>query len=166
MTRTVFLAGALGGVLGAVLSFALSRSLIPLSKPGEVQNATPSAPAQSPPEARLFADEFIVKMQTGRDTEVLAMLRRAFLELNDEEFAREVRTPYLASRTSRPYGRSLGVERIRETVVAPDAVRFAYLERFQQGCVVWVVVCYNSPEGWQLVGFRHLKLEAAFNDLN
>jgi hypothetical protein len=163
VTRSVLFAGLLGGLLGAVVSFALSRSLSPAPKPGE------PAPAQvaptAPPEARKFADEVMVKMQTGKDDEVLAMLRRAFLELSDEQFARDVRGAYLASRASKPYGPSLGVELVRETAVAPDAVRFAYLERFARGCVVWVVVCYNSPDGWQLAGFRHLKLEAAFDEL-
>jgi hypothetical protein len=162
VTRTVLLAGALGGVLGAVVSFALSRSLSPAPRGGETGAPAPAAGAQAPPEARQFADDFVAKMKAGKDDEVVAMLRRAFLELSDEQFSNAVRAPFLAARASKPYGPSLGVELVRERAVAPDAVRFAYLERFARGCAVWVIDCYHSPDGWQLAGFRHLKLEAAF----
>lgn len=63
------------------------------------------------------------------------------------------------------YGPTLGFELARENVVAPDLVRFVYLERFASGCVVRAVACDDSPAEWQLTGLRHLKLEAAFEML-
>lgn len=158
MTRPVLLAGLLGGVLGAVSSFALSRALPPAAK-------SPAPPQQAPPEARQFADTVVAKLRSGKDDEVVGLMRLAFLELPDEEFAEKVRAPFLEVRERKPYGPTLGFDLVRENVVAADLVRFVYLERFASGCVVWGLTCYNSPAGWQLIGLRHLKLEAAFEML-
>jgi hypothetical protein len=164
VTKTVLLAGLLGGVLGAALSFALSRWVTPAPHP-PARDAGQSAaqpPAQASPEARHFADQIIARLQSGRDEEVIALMRPVFPELNDKEFAENVRTSFLAARAGKPYGPSIGFELTRETAVAPDVARFVYIERFAHGCFVWSVACYQGQQGWQLAGLRHLKLDAAF----
>ena len=158
MTKPVLLAGLLGGVLGAVFAFALARTF----------PATPKlSPPPPPSEGRQFADDLIAKLKAGKSDEFTAKVRNGFPELNDEDFNQAVRQPLLTMRENfgKAYGQPSEFEFVRETAISPSVVRFAYLEKFPHGCVVWVIACYDGPQGWQVLGFRHLKLEAAFDML-
>ena len=161
MSKPVLLAGLLGGVLGAIICFALLRSFPPATKP-----TTPPTPTASP-EARAFAESLIAKLREGKDDELLSLVRQGYGEMSEERFNAEIRAPFHGVRKGFPevYGKSLGIEFAREQPVSEDIARFVYIERFERGCVVWTVVCYNSPTGWQVAGFQHLKLEAAFQVL-
>jgi hypothetical protein len=162
VSKPVLLAGLLGGVLGAIIGFALMRSFPPAAK------FAPSTPTPiASPEARQFADDLVAKLKAGKDEEVMSSVRLAFREMPDDQFNQTVREPYLFVRKHFPqqYGPSRGFEFVRENVVSEDIARFVYLERFAHGCIVWTIVCYNTPTGWQVIGFQHLKLEAAFQVL-
>lgn len=160
MTKPVLLAGLVGGVVGAIVCFALLRTFTPVAKSAS-QTSTIS---QASPEARVFADDIVAKLKADKDDEVVGLMRLAFLEMTDQQFD-EVRNSFLATRASTPYGRSLGIDFAREYAINKDLARFVYLERFADGCVAWIITCYNGAKGWQLVGLRHMKVDAAFETL-
>jgi hypothetical protein len=154
----VWMAALLGGLLGAVFSFALSRTF-------PTQPKAPPEPPKS--EVRQFADDLIALLRVGKNEEFLAGVRQAFSGLNDEQFNQRVRQGFLKSRSESvtAYGPSTDFEFVRETSIGPNLVRFAYLEKFPHGCVVWIIVLYNTPEGWQVLAFTQLPLDAAFQML-
>ena len=157
MSKPVLLAGLLGGLFGAVFAFALARTF----------PATPKAPPPPPPsEARPLADDLVARLKSGKNEEFLAGVRGAFSDRNDEEF-NLVRQNLLKSREgfAKSYGGASDFEFVRETSVGPNLVRFAYLEKFPRGCVVWTFVYYNSPDGWQVLGYTQVPLDAAFGML-
>ena len=157
MTKPVLLAGLLGGVLGAVFAFALARTF----------PATPKAPPPPPPsDARRDADELIAFLKAGKNEEFFAGVRAAFSGRNDEEL-NQARQHLLKLRDqpAAVYGPSIDFEFVRETSIGPNLVRFAYLEKFPRGCVVWTLVFYNAPDGWQVLAFTQVPLDAAFGML-
>jgi hypothetical protein len=159
--RPVLLAGLLGGAVGAVLCFALTRMFPPSVKP------PPQTIPTAPPDARAFADDIIAKLKAGKDDELKPLVRLGFRTFTDEQFDQNVWGPIVGVRKlfAAQYGRSRGIELARENVVSDDIVRFTYVERFDHDCVVWSVVCYNTAQGWQIIGFQNLKLESAFEML-
>ena len=167
MTKPVLLAGLLGGVLGAIICFALLRAFPSEAKSAAPTNPTLTAPPTVPQDGRAFADDLVAKLKDRKDEELKSRIRLAYRELNDEEFNKGMWEPFLQARTdfANIYGKSLSIELARENVVSQDIVRFTYLERHEHGCGVWSIVCYNSPSGWQVIGFRHLKVEVAFEML-
>ncbi|QJX00152.1 hypothetical protein [Frigoriglobus tundricola] len=165
MTRSVLFAGLLGGVLGAVIAFGLTRTFpfpvppppVPAPRPSD---ARPSA-------ARQYTDDLIALLRAGNNEAFLKGVRQAF-PVPDERFDVEVRVPLLKQRQlwEQEYGKGSDFEFIRETALGPNLVRCAYLEKFPRGCVVWYIVVYNGPTGWQVLAFNQLSLEAAFHLLN
>ncbi len=157
MTKPVLLAGLLGGVLGAVFAFALARTF----------PATPKlSPPPPPTEARLRADDLVAQLKAGKNEEFFAGVRAAFSGRNDEEL-NQARQHLLKLRDqpAAVYGPSIDFEFVRETSIGPNLVRFAYLEKFPHGCVVWTLVYYNAPDGWQVLAFTQVPLDAAFGML-
>ena len=157
MTKPVLLAGLLGGLFGAVFAFALARTF----------PTTPKAPPPPPPtEARLLADDLVAQLKAGKNEEFLTGVRAAFSDRDDEQF-NQVRQNLLKSRNkfAIDYGGSIDFEFVRETSIGPNLVRFAYLEKFPHGCVVWTLVYYNAPDRWQVLAFTQVPLDAAFGML-
>ena len=156
MTKPVLLAGLLGGLVGAVFAFALARTF----------PTTPKSPPPPPSEARPLADDLVAKLKAGKNDEFLTGVRQAFSDRDDEQF-NQVRQNLLKSREGfgKDYGGSSDFEFVRETSVGPNLVRFAYLEKYPHGCVVWTLVYYNAPGGWQVLGYTLVPLDAAFGML-
>lgn len=165
MTKPVLLAGLLGGVLGAIIGFVLVRVFAADAK--SASSAGPTQQQTAPQDGRAFANHIIALLKDKKDNELKGLVRLAYRELNDEEFNKGMWEQFLKARTDfvALYGKSLSIEFARENVVSQDVVRFTYLERHEHGCGVWSIVCYNSPTGWQVIGFRHLKVEVAFEML-
>ena len=160
MSKPVLLAGLLGGVLGALICFALMRAFPP---PAQSATQTSNAPT-APSDGRDFANDIIAKMKAGKDEEIKSTIREAYRDVPDPVFEEEMWKRHLTVRKEFParHGKSLGFELARETVIAPDIVRFTYIERFEHDCMVWTFVCYNSPGGWQVIAFRNTSVDGAF----
>ncbi|MCS6864237.1 MAG: hypothetical protein RMJ56_07795 [Gemmataceae bacterium] len=157
MSRTVWLAGLLGGVVGALFSLVLAR----------VFPAPAASPAPPPPSgARVFADEVVQLLKTGRYDEFFTILRPGFSELPDDEF-QKLRDGVLATRQQfvTSYGAAGELEFCRETSISPALVRLTYLEKYQRGCVAWVIVVYDAPSGWQVLAFNFPSLKEVFATL-
>jgi hypothetical protein len=153
MTKPVWLAALVGGLLGGLFSFALARTFPYTPKP-----------VQSPPsEARQFADEVIGKLKDGKNDEFMAIMRPAFAQLNDEQFA-NFRKGVFDTRTgaAKIYGPGGAFEFCRETPLSPTLVRVTYLEKYAHGCIVWSMVVYNSPDGWRVTAFSFQTSESGF----
>jgi hypothetical protein len=158
-TNPVWLAALAGGLLGGIFSLGLARAFPAQPKtppPGEVQ----------PSEARQFADEVIGKLKAGQNDEFIRYIRPAFSKMTDEQFA-QVRQRIFEERTvaTTAYGPSIAFEFCRETALSPTLVRLAYLEKYARGCLLWVMVVYNSPDGWRVVAFSLQTSESGFNAL-
>jgi hypothetical protein len=111
----------------------------------------PSPPPVAPQsEARQFADELVGLLKSGKN-EQFNQVRQHLLK-SREKYATD-------------YGPTTDFEFVRETSVGPNLVRFAYLERFPRGCVVWIFVYYYAPDGWQVLGYKQLPIEVAFEAL-
>ncbi|AWM38942.1 hypothetical protein GobsT_28210 [Gemmata obscuriglobus] len=149
MTKPVLLAGVLGGVLGGAGAFVLGRAF----------PAAPAVVVEKPHEARPFADDLFMKLQKGQADEFLAAVRVGDPEYDDAEFDKLIRQPMLRVREGavRGYGGAGSFEFFRETVTAPDLVRFTYLERYPRGCLVWLLYCYRGAGGWHPIGLKFLK---------
>ena len=154
MTRSVLFAGLLGGALGGVVAFGLARTF---------PAPPPPVPTPQPSEARQYADDLIALLKAGKNEAFLKGVRQAF-DMPDERFDVEIREPFFKLREGRvrEYGAGSEFEFIRESSLGPNLVRFAYLEKFPRGCVVWYIVFYNGPTGWQVLATSHMSLEAAF----
>jgi hypothetical protein len=144
--RSVWWAGVLGGLLGAALSFVLVRSFPPVPKP---------PPAPPPSEARQFADEVVRKLKTGENQEFKKYVRSAFAQLPDKDFDEFCQQFVFNNRKAfaDAYGPPVDFEFARETVLVPALVRVTYAEKYARGCLLWVIVVYNSPDGWQVAAF-------------
>jgi hypothetical protein len=147
----VWLAAVLGGLLGGVCAFGLARALPPTPKP---------PPDPPPSEARQFAEHVLGKLRDGKNDEFVTLIRPAFVEMAPADFAALVQNTFkVRADAARPeteggFGPGGEFEFCRETVLGPTLVRVAFLEKHARGCVLWVLVVYNSPGGWQVAGFR------------
>jgi hypothetical protein len=157
VSRTVWWAGFFGGVMGAVLSFVLARVL-----PAPAANGSPPPPSG----ARVFADEVVQLLKTGKYDEFFGLLRPGFGDLPDDDF-KKLREGVLATRQQfiTNYGEAGELEFCRETSISPALVRLTYLEKYQRGCVAWVIVVYDSPTGWQVLAFNFPPLKEVFATL-
>jgi hypothetical protein len=142
-SKPVLVAGLLGGLLGAVFSFALARAL-----PAPVKPPPPAPPS----EARQYAESVLALLKAGKHDEFTALLRPAFAEASDEQFA-EVRKQMYQSRENdvKMYGAGGEFEFCRESELTPALVRVIFVEKFQRGCKVWSLIVYHAPGGWQVV---------------
>jgi hypothetical protein len=139
-SKPVLVAGLLGGLLGAVFSFALGRVL-----PAPVKPPPPAPPS----EARQFTEHVLGKWKDGKNDEFMSLVRPAFAEASDEQFA-EVRKGMYEAREHdvKLFGGSGEFEFCRESILSPTLVRLTYLEKYPRGCVVWSLTVYNAPSGW------------------
>ena len=150
----VLLAAILGGLLGAVLSFVLARTF-------------PAAPVPPPPavpsEARQFADHVIETLQSGKNDEFMALLRPAFARLPDPNFAEFCKNVFeVRANALNTFGPGGQFEFFSESTISPTLVRVAYLEKYARGCMLWRLVVYNSPDGWQMSAFSFQTSELGF----
>lgn len=155
--QPVLLAALLGGLIGGVFSFALARTFPPPVKPA------PPAPQS---EARQFAEDLFRKLKAGHNDEFVALIRPGFGDLNDEQFTKfregvfEMRT-----KVAKAYGPPIEFEFARETPLSPSLVRVTFVEKYPRGCVLWWVVVYNTPAGWQVSAFSYQTSESGFTAL-
>jgi hypothetical protein len=155
--RPVWLAGLLGGLLGAALSFGLARSFPPVLKP---------SPPPPPSEARQFAAEVLRKLKNGENQEFTRTIRPAFAQLSDKDFDDFCQLVFNNRKTAvEAYGAPGEIEFARETVLAPSLVRVSFVEKFPRGCLMWVLVVYNSPDGWQAAAFSLDSSKTGFSAL-
>jgi hypothetical protein len=145
--RPVLLAALLGGLLGGVASFALARTFPAPAKP---------PPTPPPSEARMFADDVMALLKTGKYDQFKQRVRLAFALMPEADFENFYREGVIGTRqkAAEAYGPAGEFEFARETVMSPSLVRITYIERYERGCVLWSVVVYNSPGGWQVSAFR------------
>jgi hypothetical protein len=139
-------AGIAGGLIGALVSFALARTFPP----------KPAAPPPAPPsEARQFGDHVIGKLKTGDRAEFTRLIRPAFAGMTNEQFAEFCQRSVFDNRDQfgKANGGAVEFEFARETVLSPSLVRLAYADKYARGCLVWVLVVYNTPDGWQVLAF-------------
>jgi hypothetical protein len=146
--RAIFLAAILGGLCGAVFSLVLARAL-PVAVP-----VKPPVPAP-PSEAREFAEEIFRKLKSGKNDDFKRLVRPAFGRLSDEEFETFCKDEVFGQRDAfaKSHGGSGELEFARETVLSPSLVRVSFLEKFARSCILWAVVLYNGPDGWQVSAF-------------
>jgi hypothetical protein len=157
--RLVWRAALLGGLLGGLVAFGLSRVFpAPLKSP-------PPAPLS---EGRQFADDMIGYLKAGKNEDFVLALRSGFPGLNDEQYNQLVRQELFKFRdgVKNLYGQPSEFGFVHESALGPYAVQCAYMEKFPRGCVVWTLTCFNSSEGWRLLGYRSMKLENAFDLLH
>jgi hypothetical protein len=146
-SRPVLLAAVLGGLAGAAFSFVLARTF----------PAVPVTPPLPPPtEARQFAGRVIGALKDGKNDEFMGLLRPAFARMSDKEFAEFCQTVFLG-RANAPntYGPGGEFEFFNETAMSPTLVRVSYLEKYARGCMVWKLVVYDAPDGWQMTAFSY-----------
>lgn len=150
MTRSILLAGLLGGLLGGAASFAAGRWLKP-PEPPKSESATGSGGPASP-EARQVAEAFVAKLRAGKFDEFALDAKVASAAVTDQTFAAfKARLDQERLVYGKLYGRSTGeFELLRETVLSPHLVRFAYLEKFENGGVIWFFILYRGSETWRL----------------
>lgn len=146
VNKQVILAAILGGILGAVFSFVLARTFPTPVKP------TPTPP---PSEARQFANELLQLLKNGDKTVFMKRIRSAFSGLTDEQFAEFCQKSVFENRDqfAKVNGPSIEFEFARESVLSPSLVRVAYTEKYAHKCMLWVMVLYNAPDGWQVSAF-------------
>ncbi|MFM8274700.1 MAG: hypothetical protein ACKODX_20550 [Gemmata sp.] len=151
-------AALLGGLAGGLFAFGLARAFPPTPKP---------VPVPPPSEAKRFADQVIGRLKEGRTDDFLAYVRPAFAQVGDEQFAR-FRQGVIDTRTNavRAYGPSRDFEFCRETPIGPSLVRVAYLEKHPGGCVLWALVVYDAPDGWQVSALSYQASESGFSLLH
>ncbi len=153
LNKSILVAGLLGGVLGALASYALARSF----------PHTPKLPPPPPSEARQFADHVIGKLKDGKNEEFTALLRPAFAQMSNEDYAAFC-TKLFEQRANSP--RYLGAggefEFVNETAPSATLVRVTYVEKYARGCVLWILVVYNSPDGWQMSAFSVQSADSGF----
>lgn len=155
-TNPVWMAAIVGGLLGGVFTFALLRSFPSHHK----------EPPPPPTEARQFADDVIAKLHDGKNDEFIRYIRPAFAKLTDEQFAQFRKNLFdMRAEDAKIYGQPGDFEFCRETRLSPTLARVTYLEKFAHGCVLWSLVVYNSPDGWQLVALSFQKSESGFSSL-
>lgn len=144
MARPILIAGLLGGVLGGVVSFAAGR----LIKPPEPVKSDPI-----PNEARERARSFIAKLRAGKFEE-FAQDARAGTTIRTEAAFTEFQSKLLESRVAftNGMGPTTGeFELLQETIAGTSLVRFVYLEKFERGGVVWILVLYRDRDSaWRL----------------
>ncbi|MBN9119023.1 MAG: hypothetical protein J0I06_07655 [Planctomycetes bacterium] len=157
LSKPVFVAGLLGGVLGALLSFGLARAL-----PAPVKPPPPGPPS----EARQFADHVLGKLKDGKNDEFMALLRPAYAQLTPEQFEQFRKSVFDArANAAKLYGSAAEFEFCRESVLSPTLVRVTYLEKYAHGCVMWLMVVYHAPDGWQVVSCVVRPSESGFPEL-
>ncbi|MBM3978732.1 MAG: hypothetical protein FJ304_00330 [Planctomycetes bacterium] len=144
--KYILWAGIAGGLIGALVSFALARTFPP--KPAV-------APPAPPSEARQFADHVIGKLRAGDRAEFTRLIRPAFAGMTNEQFAEFCQKSVFDNRDqfAKSNGGAVEIEFARETVLSPSLVRLAYADKYARGCLIWVLVVYNTPEGWQVLAF-------------
>ncbi len=150
MTKSIIIAGLLGGLLGGVASFAANRFIKPVevAKP----HSEPSSSA-----AREVADAFVSKLKAAKFEEFIIDAKRG-MAFNDEKETAAFKARLNESRIlyTHQLGPSLGeFELLRETALSPSLVRFVYLEKFERGGVWWVFVMYHGKDSWQLSWANH-----------
>lgn len=158
LAKFLWAAGLVGGLLGGLLGFALSRAF----------PAAPKPPPPAPPsEARQFADHVFGKLKDGKNDEFMQLLRHAFAQLTPEQYDEFFRKKVLEPRAQAAtlYGGASEFEFCRESTVSPTLVRLTYLEKYPHGCVMWLLVVYNSPGGWQVVSCSVRTSESGFPEL-
>lgn len=146
--KPILIAGILGGVLGGALSFAGSRWLAPASAPAK---GTPGAARPVPEHAKMAAELYLKKLKEMKYAEFATDASRALLFSEAE--AAEFTKKFTQERTIRHgvFGTTSGdIELVRETAISDDLVQFQYLEKFQQGAVLWTFVFYQTKNGWRL----------------
>lgn len=157
VTKSVLLAGVLGGALGGFGAFVLARAF----------PAAPKVVAEKPHEARVLADDLFAKLQKGQTEEFLAAARFGYADLDDAAFDAGVRQPLLAAREG--FAKGLGgpgeFEFRSEFAPAQGLVRFTYLERYPNGSLVWFLYAYQSAGGWRVTAFKYMKPESVFESL-
>jgi hypothetical protein len=157
--RPVVLAAVLGGLLGGVFSFALARTF-PVPKQPEAH------PPEAPTEARWFADEVIGKLRDGKNDEFMALLRPAFARLSEKDYAAFCKNLF-DGRANAPqvYGPGGSFEFFGESTMSPTLVRVSYLEKYARECMIWRLVVYRGPDGWQMAAFSLQTSESGFPEL-
>lgn len=157
--KHILWAGIAGGLIGALLSFALARTFPP--KPA-------GAPPAPPSEARQFADHVIGKLKTGDRAEFTRLIRPAFAGMTNEQFAEFCQKSVFDNRDqfAKSNGGAVEIEFARETVLSPSLVRLAYADKYARGCLIWVLVVYNTPEGWQVLAFSFDSESTGFRALH
>ena len=82
----------------------------------------------------------------------MAFLRPAFAQMTPEQFELFRKNVFDdRANAAKAYGPGGEFEFCRESALSPTLVRLTYLEKYQRGCVVWLLVVYDSPSGWQMV---------------
>lgn len=153
INKSVLVAGLLGGLVGALASYALARSFPHTPKP------VPAPPS----EARQFADHVIGKLKDGKHDEFTALLRPAFAQMSNEDYAAFC-TKLFEQRASAPksFGAGGDFEFLHETAPTATLTRVTYVEKYARGCMVWCLVVYNTPDGWQMSAFSVQAAESGF----
>ncbi len=152
MTKSVLMAGVLGGVLGGLGAYLAVLWLKPVEAAPTNAGVATREPAS--PEARAVAEAFVSKLRTGKYDEFALDVKLGMSALPDKEFAvfkQKFEEALLLAHGV--YGTPTGeVELIGETALTPNLARFVYLQKFPRGAMVWFFVLYNTPEGWRLNG--------------
>ena len=143
-TKPILVAGLLGGVLGGVGSLGVTRWMKP---------ATPAkTEVGGPAEAKQIAESYIGKLKEGKYEEFKADVK-AGLDFTSEAVSQAYNKDFDEARRVYPgaSGSPTGeFDLLRETALAPDLARFVYLEKFQRGSLLWIIVVYRTPERWRI----------------
>jgi len=147
MTKPILVAGLLGGLLGGVFSYTASRWVKPVDAPKTIGTVHIDST-----EAHKVAEAFVAKLKAGNFDEFALDAREASAAVTDETFtgfkAKLAKDRQLYNGL---YGASSGeFELLRETALSPSVVRFAYLEKFDRGGVIWFFILYRGKDTWKL----------------
>lgn len=145
MTRSILIAGLLGGLLGGVAAFTASR----LIKPVE-----PAKPEPVHSVAREVADAYIAKLRAGKNDEFVTDVQTGMTLITEQEYA-AFKLEFTGSRNRfvNMFGPRTGeYEFVREVALSPSLARVIYLEKYERGGVLWFFVLYQSKDGWRLTG--------------
>ena len=150
MTRSVMIAGILGGLLGGAASFAANRFIKPVEPVKSDVDLTTG-------EARDVADAFVARLKSAQFEEFARDAKANATFTPDPEYA-AFKKKLLDSRIlyTKQLGPSSGdFELLRATTLSPSLVRFVYLEKFEKGGVWWMFVLYHGKDSWKLVWADH-----------
>ena len=109
---------------------------------------------RSDEDLRDVAEAFLSAMVANEIAEAYRSVGRYWSEGGSELAAQIAGAETERKRLRATIGLSLGWERVRRDEAAKRVVRLVYLERFDEGAVVWQLVFYRADASWQLVSLE------------
>lgn len=150
LTRTILIAGVLGGLLGGVASYAASRIFVP-TKPEPAKTAIEAANEEATDDARQIAENLLSLVKNDKYDEFLTQVKNAYTTQGRDFTLMKNQFDNTRLQYPQMFGQPLHqFELLREIAFSPDLIQLVYMERYEHGGPIWRIVFYRGQDHWRI----------------